>query len=217
MSNSNSTYFPEAIRIAIQSQMVNLNVCLPGRIVRIIDNKKMKISVQPEIKRVFLDGDELEPPIIDNVPLHFYGSSKSLFSVPIEVDDKVTLIFSQRSLDNWLTAGKLSTPGHRRFFDMSDAIAIPGIQAFNENHALAGNNDKILLTSNDYDIEIDSKSKKLTLKNTVEDLAKIMDDFLDNLIQLQTIGSPVQHTLSPVSIADLTAIKIRLTNLLKKG
>lgn len=215
MSNTNNVSFPEAIKTAIQTLISDVNVCLPGRITKIIDLKKRKISVQPEIKRVFLDGDELEPPIIENVPLKYTGSSDAILHFPINIGDKVIIIFSQRSLDNWLTSGKVTTPGIRRFFDLSDAIAIPGLQSF-KNHSLIENNNDVVLRTKDRDVQIDTTTKKITINNNIEDLAKLMSDLLDEIIAIQTVGSPPQHFLSPTSIANFTVIKTRMSQLLKE-
>jgi len=209
MSNSNEVTMPEAIRTAVSSLMSEVNICLPGKIIKVIDYQKRKITVQPQIKKVFLDGEELEPPIIENVPLHYTGTSKAILHFPIEVGDPVIMIFSQRSLDNWLTSGKMSTPGHRRFFDLSDAIAIPGLMPFNVDHSLIKNNNTVTLSA--------SGATKFTVNNAVEDLASLFSDLLDKIIAIQTIGSPVQHVLAPASIVDLTLIKTRIALLLEES
>lgn len=206
MSESENVSFPEMIKIALEHFLSDVNVCLPGKIIKVIDHKKRKISVQPQIKRVYLNNEELEPPIIENVPLMFYGSSKAIWHFPIEVGDHVIVIFSQRSLDNWLSSGRLSTPGERRFFDLSDAIAIPTIQSFKSNHSQIDNADSVYLSV--------SGNTKLNLTNGIEDLAQLFSDLLDEIIAIQTVGSPPQHVLSPTSITNFTTIKTRISQLL---
>lgn len=215
MSNSSNVSFPEAIKIAISNFISDVNVCLPGKIVRIIDAKKRKISVQPEIKRVYLDGTELEPPIIENVPLKYTGSSEAIFHFPIKVGDKVILVFSQRSLDNWLSTDKLTTPGNRRMFDISDAFAIPGIQSFSGDHPLIDDPDDVVVRTENHDFHVDTKSNKVIINNDAESLATLMADLLDEIIAIQTVGSPPQHVLSPTSITNFTTIKTRIATLLK--
>jgi len=215
MTTSNVT-FPEAIKTAIQNFISDVNVCLPGKIIKIQDAKKRKISVQPEIKRVYLDNTELEPPIIENVPLKYTGSSKAILHYPIEIGDKVILIFSQRSLDNWLSDDKLTTPGNRRMFNITDAIAIPGIQSFKEDHPLIENDNEFVLRSSGYNFHIDITDKKFKITNDVENLATLMKDLLDEIISIQTVGSPPQHVLSPTSITNFTTIKTRIALLLEE-
>ena len=206
--DTSNVSFPEMIKIAIEHYTADMNVCLPGKIVKILDFEKRKISVQPEIKKVYLDNTELEPPIIENVPLKFTGSSKAILHFPIEVGDSVLILFSQRSIDNWLSKGSLTTPGDRRKFDISDAFAIPGIISFKKAHTLIKNEDTVTLSTG---------TKKLTVNNAVEDLAKLMDDLLQEIINIQTVGSPPQHVLAPASIANLTVIKTRIALLLEES
>jgi len=217
MSNTSNVTFPEAIRIAVQNFIADVNVCLPGKIIKILDAKKRKISVQPEIKRVYLDNTELEPPIIENVPLKYTGSSESILHFPIKTGDKVIIIFSQRSLDNWLSDDKLTTPGKRRMFDITDAIAIPGIQSFKDDHPLIDNENDLVLRTTNHDLHIDTTAKKVVINNDVEDLATLMKDLLNEIIAIQTVGSPPQHVLSPTSITNFTAIKTRIALLLQEN
>lgn len=222
---TNNVSFPESIRMAVNNVLNEANTCLPGRIVKVLDYKKRKISVQPEIKREFLDGEVLTPPIIENVPLAFYGSTDAILKIPIKIDDKVILLFSQRSMDRWLDEGELTTPGYKRKYNLTDCIAVPCIQSFKSDHPLIDNNDDTELIFNDSkiiikpdgDIQVDSNSGKVIINNAVEDLAKLMEDLLDEIIGLVTVGSPSTHNLNPASIANFTAIKVRLGNLLKES
>ncbi len=222
-SNSTDVSFPEAIRIAITNFISEIHVCLPGRIVKVLDFKKRKISVQPEIKKVYLDGEELDPPIIENVTLSYLGTSKGLLRFPIEINDKVTIVFSERSLDNWLSKGELTTPGVNRKFDMSDAIAIPCLQTFNADHPLIDNeNDTELIFDNkkiqfinDGILKIDTGGNKFAVKNTSEDLAQLISDLIDAVIAIVTIGSPSSHVLDPATKTALTVLKTRFSTLLE--
>jgi len=206
--NTSNTSYPEAMRTVFEHFIADLNTCLPGTIIKIDDFKKRKISVKPELKKVYLDGETLEPPIIENVPLKFTGSSKAILHFPIEVGDSVILIFSQRSLDNWLSKGELTTPGDNRKFDLSDTFAIPGVISFKTAHSLIKSNQTVTLSTG---------TKKLTINNQIEDFAKLIFDLMDEIIAIQTVGSPPQHVLSPDSIAAFTAIKVRMGLLLEEG
>ena len=85
-------------------------------------------------------------------------------------------------MDNWLSKGSLTTPGHRRKFDISDAIAIPCIGTFNIYHSLIDNNDNTELIFNgkkiilikDGALQIDTTTNKVVINNAVEDLAKLI-------------------------------------------
>jgi hypothetical protein len=221
--NSNDVSFAEAFRIALNNFISEINICLPGKIVKVLDFKKRKISVQPEIKKVFLDGVQLDPPIIENVPLLYYGMSEGILNFPIKSEDKVLILFSQRSLDNWLSKGSLTTPGTNRKFDMSDAIAVPCLQPFNSSHSLIDNNQNTELIFDNKKIkfikggvlQIDTAENKITINNSVEDLAQLISDLIDTIINIVTVGSPPTHTLDPATIAAFNVIKTRFSNLLE--
>lgn len=224
-NNTSNVSFPEVLKVAIDHCLSDVNTCLPGRIVKIIDFKKRKISVQPELKKVYLDKTILEPPIIENVPLKYTGNSEAILHFPIKVGDKVILIFSQRSLDNWLSKDEVSEPGNNSKFDISDVFAIPGIQAFKNEHSLIENNEDVVL---EYDgkkivlikggaLQFDIGTNKFIFNNAVEDLAKLMADLLDEIVAIQTVGSPPQHVLAPASIVNFTAIKTRIALLLEES
>lgn len=224
-SDTANVSFPEAIKTAIESFLEDVNICLPGRITEVNDFKRRKVSVVSDLKRVFNDGDTLDPPIITNVTLQYSGSDDAILKFPIKVGQKVLLIFSQRSLDNWLQKGALTTPGSNRMFDLSDCFAIPCLQTFESDHSLIENNEdteliyngkKIKLIKNGA-LQIDTSTNKVIINNAVEDFAKLMSDFISDLISLKTIGSPSNHTLDPTTIAALQALQVRFSNLLEES
>lgn len=53
----------------------------------------------------------------------------------------------------------------------------------------------------------------ITIKNEIEVLITVLSDFIDEIKNIQTIGSPANHTVSPASQALLDAIKIRFENI----
>ena len=213
----------EGFKTAINSMLSDIYTCLPGKIVRIANVKRRRISVRPELQKVFLDETVLDPPIIENVPLLFTGTSDAIVKFPINVGDKVLLMFAQRSIDNWLSKGDLTTPGSKRKFDLSDAFAIPGVQAFNENHQLITDNNnleiifdnKIITFVKDGVLKIDSKTDRITIMNTAEDLATLISDLIDTIINLVTVGSPTTQTLDPATKVFFQTMKTRFSNLLE--
>lgn len=109
-----------------------IHTCLPGKI-QSYDSKTRKAVVIPQLKKKYLDGSELIVEPIPGVPVAFLGAGKSGLRLPEKeiVGQTVTLVFSERSLDNWLLKGDLTEPGDNRKFDMSDAIAVCYTNSFN--------------------------------------------------------------------------------------
>jgi len=58
---------------------------------------------------------------------------------------------------------------------------------------------------------------KIALYNDVEDLKTLIDTLLDEIIAIQTTGSPTNHTLNPASIANFNTLKTRVSDLLKEA
>jgi len=149
--------FTNAIKTAIRSILSDeLHTCLPGKITKILDYKKKKVSVKPLLKRTYLDGTILELPIIDNVPVVYPDIGEALLKFPLIVGAKVLLLFSERSLDNWLLSGNDSIPGNPNKFSLSDAIAILGLSDFSRV------NDKI---TDNTSLELIYKDSRITLKD----------------------------------------------------
>ena len=114
----------------ITSRMANLHVSMPG-IVQSYDKATQTVEVQPAIKNVYLDEDEVEQsenlPLLVDVPVAFPRAGGFFVSFPIVKGDSVLLVFGERSMDQWQGTGKVSDPGDLRRFSLSDAVAIPGV------------------------------------------------------------------------------------------
>ena len=120
----------DAIRNAVKSVVNSMHTCLPGIVVS-FDYSSNKAVIQPALNKNFTTG-VLAMPILENVPVVFPNN----ITFPIQQGDYVILIFSERSLDLWLSVGGQVTPSDPRKFDLSDAIAIPGLRPFNEDFSL---------------------------------------------------------------------------------
>lgn len=110
-------------------ELQDINICLPAVIVN-YDANACRATVRPTIAKRLTDGSELQAPQIVNVPVQFLtadiAGGLAQVTVPLKPNDGVLLIFSQRSLENWLS-GSNQAPDDPRMFDLSDAFAIPGI------------------------------------------------------------------------------------------
>jgi len=102
------------------------NFAIPGSVDSYNATKKT-VEVTPLIKRVYLDGEVVTLPRIPSVPVVFPQASNFSLTFPLAKGDEVLLIFSQRSLEQWKTAGGIVEPKDLRRNNLSDAIAIPGL------------------------------------------------------------------------------------------
>jgi hypothetical protein len=125
-----SAYPPElseVIRATVDAVLMEANFCLPGKVVA-YDSQTQFADVQIQLQSKQLDGTLVTIAPIPNVPVKWprANDGSAFIHLPLKVGDDVTLIFSQRSLDNWKAQGGITDPGDPRKFHMSDAYAMPG-------------------------------------------------------------------------------------------
>lgn len=137
---ANSPTLVEAIRRAMEASSSEICTALPAR-VESYDAAAQRASVQPLIRRTYQDESGARQverlPVISDVPVSFPGAGDYSISWPLAKGDIVLLVFSQASIDKWLTSGKDVDPLDDRRHSLNDAIAIPGLRAFGGKGAAA--------------------------------------------------------------------------------
>lgn len=128
---------------AIENRLAEMHTCIPARVVR-VNVAKAQCDVRPLIKRKYADETVVDLPVITNVPIAFYRAGPAFISLPLKKDHIVMLLFSERSLDIWLSKGGSVDPLDPRKFDLSDAIALPGIYPFNDPPSGASADDIVI-------------------------------------------------------------------------
>lgn len=134
----------DAVNQAIENRLASVHTALPGNVTE-YDATTQLASVQPLIMRRYPDGTAENYPLITNVPVVFPSGGGGMLSFPIRQGDPVLLLFSEKSLDVWLSKGGVVDPLDRRKFDLSDGIAIPGL--FSTNNAGQADPNSIVLQS----------------------------------------------------------------------
>ncbi len=129
----------ESLNSFILNALLSINTVMPGKVVKYENGF---CSVQPIFKSVFqgFDGKEVikDKDIIENVPVLHSRGGGFIVDIPLKPDDLVILLFSQRSIDNYLETDGKSTldPQDSRLFDLSDCYALPvGITKRNKPNA----------------------------------------------------------------------------------
>lgn len=138
----NTATLPEVLKVSVQRALSEMHTCLPGKI-ESFDHKTQKASVLPLIKKKYRDGKAESMPVIQNVPVVFPRCSKGSFTFPLEAGDGVLLVFSERSMERFLAQGGEQEPGDTRKFDLTDAIAIPGLFPFSVESKTENNEDSL--------------------------------------------------------------------------
>lgn len=115
----------------LNNALAEINVAMPATIVS-YNAGNQRATVKPSLAKRLSNGNTLQAPQIVNVPVCFpvadIGGNKAMITLPMKAGDRVLLVFSQRSIENWLDGSK-GSPDDPRMFDLSDAFAIPSCNA----------------------------------------------------------------------------------------
>jgi hypothetical protein len=134
MTTHNTPNISQALSVLMESRLSGLHVAMPAR-VETYDKAQQRASVQPIMRRAYIsEEDQRVPeqyPVIEGVPIVFPGAGAYKMTWPINKGDIVFLIFSEGSIDKWLSVGGIDVdPDDDRRNALSDAVAIPGLLSF---------------------------------------------------------------------------------------
>ena len=113
---------------ALEWAKTYLHTVMPG-IVESYDAEKKRAAVQPAINLLLTDGTTRAKPLIQNVPVAQTSGGGFLIQVPLKKGDAVLLFFSERGMDKFKETFEVADPLPNAFFDIRDAIAMPGFGA----------------------------------------------------------------------------------------
>lgn len=141
------TTLNEVLRAWFDAFGAGLRVSMPGR-VESYDAAKRRASVQPLLRAAVVDSDGLRTvealPLCQSVPVLFVGGGGGALTFPVRKGDVCELFFADESLDRWKSKGGEVDPGEVRPHDLSNAIAIVGLQDFASVTAAHGANVALL-------------------------------------------------------------------------
>lgn len=118
----------EAHAAQIEGRLKDLHTFLPG-IIASFDPDTQTASVQPAIKRIFTEKGAVNLPLCVDVPVAFPGGGDFFLTFPVQPGDECILLFSERAIDNWHVSGGTQAPAEYRMHDLSDGIAIVGLNS----------------------------------------------------------------------------------------
>ena len=124
----------ENLLSGIRGQIARVHTSLPGKVVS-YDSATQTCTVTCAVDFKYAHPDSGEPvsyspPAIANVPVAFPGAGDWSMTWPLTAGDDVLLVFAERGLDEWKShGGGGHQPTDVRRFDLSDAVAIPGLRS----------------------------------------------------------------------------------------
>lgn len=199
--------------------------CVKIGSIKSYDGETHTAQVQIVFKRVLPNKDAVDYPLLIDVPVFTLQGGGAALQVPVSAGDPCILLFSDRQMDEWYQDGGQSAPGTPRLHDMSDAIALVGINPVNGNLPSTAS-DKAILSYKGNSVELDATHLNLvstggaeldligqiaTLKNTTTTLLTLLNGLITVMEGLQVNG-PIP--LTAASIASLEAYKTTLATLL---
>lgn len=122
----------QAMQIASETALSEINTTLPGKVVA-VSSDGSRVVVKPSMPKALASGEALEAPQIVQVPVVWPRAQNGTvgMTMPLRPGDGVVLHFAQRSLEGWLSGRADVVPDDPRRFDLSDAIATPGLAPAN--------------------------------------------------------------------------------------
>lgn len=118
----------DAVIEYIESRLRDLHTSIPGVIVS-FNAAKQTATVQPAIKRIFIEQGPVNLPLCMDVPVKFPGGGGFFLTFPVKPGDECELKFSERAIDFWYQNGAVQLPSEYRLHDLSDAIADVGLNS----------------------------------------------------------------------------------------
>jgi hypothetical protein len=195
----------ELIQDAMAGFMAGVNFALPGRVVS-YNADEQRALVKPLIKRRYSDGIARSLPIVNGVPVVMPQTARGGLILDVQPGDLVLLVFADRSLDKWVALdGREVDPEDPRRFDMSDAVAIPGVWPF--SHRMASTAMRIKFSNGKIAIGKDAQHELLDLLSQL--LTVLTTTIANGGLITDPISGPLQ--LAPSAMATVTQIKTLLT------
>jgi Phage protein Gp138 N-terminal domain len=196
-----------------------INCAVPGRIEK-FDATKKTAEVHPLLKRVLPDGSVVSyTPLLDCPVMTIQGGGAYL-QMPVTAGDQCLIVFADRNIDAWHQNGAESVPFDGRSHDLSDAIAIVGLDASNsaqvtyptdEARIIAGS-AKVRVKKDGSEAsliqgagEVSVVGGKVRVKSTASDLLTVLNGLIDVLKAASTV--PGGGPLNAGTIAALEAQK----------
>ena len=196
------------IKKGIDSALADMHVSKPG-VVETYDSTTQKASLQPLVKRTYEDGTVQRWPVVNNVQINFPRGGGFALTLPMKNGDKALLVFSDQSLDEWLSSGEEVTPKDPRRHDESDAVALPGIHSFAPGDTIqSALPDKATFGAENGSIQLQFGQGNVVIGNKTVELLDVVIQALEQLAKA-TAGSP-PGPFDPATITLLTALATSL-------
>lgn len=196
--------------------MLSMN-CVQIGTIQSFNSAKGTAKISINVKRKLLDGDDLEYPVLDDVPCFFLYGGTSKITMPIASGDSCIVIFADRSFDDWFLSGQVKAPDSTRCHSLSDGIALVGLK--NLSQVSVTPMDSICINGGSKKVAV--KNNSTNLKAVITAVIKLIED-LEALIKTIQCGSYAMTVPNPATgfvnfETSISTCKTTLGNLLDEG
>ncbi len=144
-------------------------------------------EAQPVVKARFDNGDTFRIPVIPRIPVMFPSGGGFAITWPLEAGDFVFLSFAERSIDEWkATATQSTTPGDLRRFDLSDAVAYPGVASPRRPLLSATDDTMVIGEDNPLGLQIKIKDGTITIGTPLVEVLNQLSTLIGYIANAET-------------------------------
>lgn len=184
-------------------------------IIQGFDEENQTVQVEMVDYRVFQTYESENPQykkysLLADVPVHINADDNAGFTNPIAVGQECLVLFNDRDLDNWFTAGTTGAPRTNRMHDLSDGLAIIGFHSQLKKLTNFINN----ATRMYYGESEITLTDKIKIQNAAENLKTIIDDLIDIITNLKTVNGMSEYPIDSTTSTNLADLKIRIATFL---
>ncbi len=192
-----------------ETLLERIHTSMPGRVVT-YDPANRTAVVVPGLA----DADGNAMPTIFDVPVVWPGGNGFSLTVGLNANDRVLLLFSERSIEEWLAKGLATDPHDLRRHSITDALALPAVWFMKKGPSVTASPTDMCLGRDNGTLVIRIlPSGKIMIGNEISgvDLLDILDRLLLGLTTatVTVLGQPLvftDPTLLTTLIGDLATI-----------
>jgi hypothetical protein len=184
--------FGNLLRLAHREIMKGVHTMLPG-VVDEFDSATQRAKVAIATAQQTYKGDKLSFPPLINVPVQFFRWGGFTISMPVKPGDECAIYFSERSMDLFLDQGGVDkVPVDGRFFDLSDAFIVPGLNSNGNIVPDYDNSNMVFKSDNGATVFTLTEDGRFSIENSTAEFVTTVSDLLgvlDNEVAVVTSGS----------------------------
>jgi len=164
--------FTDVLQKFFDSRMENIHTCIPGRIESYEGHSSRKASIKPLVRLKTESGEDVDLPVINDVPVIFPSSQQFQILYPLQKNDSCLLFFTETGIGNYLAGtGQEVNADDKSRFSLTDAVAVPGLWTF--KNAPTNTNSIELADTGDLVITVNGKTMTITAAGQINMLTGI--------------------------------------------